>query len=497
MTPAGGRAPEVLIVGGGPVGLALSLALARLGVPSTILEARLDPTPARETRALTWMPRGIEFLEWLGVRRRVDAIATRRTAHEFWSSGRCRLSLDIAGVDSAYPYTLDVSQHDSEVILEQAVRETGMVDVRRGHEVSQVLATAEQVEVEVQAGARVYRLAGSYGIACDGYHSALRQQLGIDEKTFDYGADSAVADVVLRTPYPAGSSRIVLDAARPHGFFPFGERSLRLVYRLNPGESRADMTSEGRVRVLLASLLRGHDVERVLWASAFRLAQKQRTRYRAGRWLLAGDAAHAMGPSAGAGLQVGAMGAFRLAWRLARAINGDARWSQLFDDYDREQHEASRQTQTENALIFRNLAVRNRAVGFVRGGILSILGRFPRITSKMAATSTLVATALPVREASDRPRGRFRFLASVADLEEGHRVPARLLAKLLGSADTKVSDHAIVTLGPASSEQSALVEQMRVATGNRGAIVEGGGSDQPAVAVVRPDQEIVALAVGA
>jgi len=477
------------------VGLALSLALARFGVRSTVLEARREPTPARETRALTWMPRGTELLEWLGVRRRFEAIATRRTSHEFWSSGRCRLSLDIAGVDSAYPYTLDVAQHDSEVILEQAVRETGMVDVRRGHKASQALASAEQVEVEVLADDRVYRLASSFGVACDGYHSPLRQQLQIAEETFDYGTDSAVADVVLRTPYPPGSSRIVLDPARPHGFFPFGERSLRLVYRLNAGEGRVDMTTEGQVRSLLATLLPGHDVERVLWASAFRLAQKQRARYRTGRWLLAGDAAHAMGPSAGAGLQVGALGAWRLAWRLARAVQGDARWSNLLDDYDREQHEASRQTQNENALIFRNLAVRNPAIGLVRAGLLSVLSRLPRIASRMAATSTLVATSLPVREASDRPTGPFRFVAALGDLREGHRVPARMLARLPGQAQARVPDHAIMKLGPDSPEQSALAERMRRAMGNHAAMVEGGGSAGPAIAVVRPDQEIVALAL--
>jgi 2-polyprenyl-6-methoxyphenol hydroxylase-like FAD-dependent oxidoreductase len=483
---------EVLIVGGGPVGLALSLALARCGVRSTVLEARREPTPARETRALTWMPRGAEFLDWLGIRSRFEAIATRRTRHEFWASGRCRLSLDIAGVDSAYPYTLDVSQHDSEVLLEQAVRETGMVDVRRGHKVCGVLGTDGQVEVQGDGG--LYRLAGSFGVACDGYHSALRQMLQIDEKTFDYGTDSAVADLVLRTPYPAGTSRIVLDSARPYGFFPFGERSMRLVYRLNKGESRADMTREDSVRSLVMLLLPNHDVEQILWASAFRLAQKQRIRYRSGRWLLAGDAAHAMGPSAGAGLQVGAMGAFRLAWRLARAVDGDTTWSNLFDDYDREQHEASRQTQTENALIFRNMAVRNGAVGLLRAGFLSAVGSFPKITAKMAAASTLVSTSLPVRQASDRPVGSFRFHPSLGDLHEGQRVPARLLVNLRARSGADLKYHNLVALGPDTSEQRALAERMRSAMQHRATTVVGSGWPRPAIAVVRPDQEIVGLA---
>jgi 2-polyprenyl-6-methoxyphenol hydroxylase-like FAD-dependent oxidoreductase len=439
------------------------------------------------------MPRGAELLESLGIRQRIDAIASRRTAHEFWALGRCRLALDLGGVDSAYPYTLDVSQHDSEVVLEAAVRETGMVDIRRGHKVVQALATNDQVEVEVQEGERPYRLAASFGVACDGYHSPLRKQLNIDERTFDYGADSAVADVVLRTPYPPGVSRIVLDAGRPYGFFPFGERSMRLVYRLNANEDRADMTTESRVRSLLATRLPSHEVERFLWASAFRLAQKQRVRYRSGRWLLAGDAAHAMGPSAGAGLQVGALGAFRLAWRLARAVDGDRRWSELFDDYDREQHEASRQTQSENALIFRNMAVRSEAIGFLRAGLLSVLGRLPKITSKMAASTTLVATSLPVHAASDRPAGAYRFVSSAADFHEGRRVPARMLLALLGLSAEERRRHALVTLGPESPARSALTDRLRSSVGDDAPLINGGASERAAVAVVRPDQEIVAI----
>lgn len=57
---------RIAIVGGGPVGLALSLILARYQVPTIILESRSGPTPRHESRAIVWMPRGLELLEWLG-----------------------------------------------------------------------------------------------------------------------------------------------------------------------------------------------------------------------------------------------------------------------------------------------------------------------------------------------------------------------------------------------------------------------------------------------
>ena len=73
----------VVIVGGGPVGLTLSPVLACHGVPTPILEAREEPTPRDESRATTWMPKGLELLDWLEISEGFDRIGVRRVAHEF------------------------------------------------------------------------------------------------------------------------------------------------------------------------------------------------------------------------------------------------------------------------------------------------------------------------------------------------------------------------------------------------------------------------------
>jgi 2-polyprenyl-6-methoxyphenol hydroxylase-like FAD-dependent oxidoreductase len=73
----------VAIVGGGPVGLTLSLILARYGVPTLVLEAREVPTPRDESRAITWMPKGLELLDWLELGESFDRLGVRRVAHEF------------------------------------------------------------------------------------------------------------------------------------------------------------------------------------------------------------------------------------------------------------------------------------------------------------------------------------------------------------------------------------------------------------------------------
>ena len=155
----------------------------------------------------------------------------------------------------------------------------------------------------------------------------------------------------MQCDLPPDVSRVVLDPIRPYGFFYFAPGRWRLIYRLNKGEDRQIMTTEAMATDLLRAKLPAARVNRFLWASAFRLGSAQSRTYRQGRWLLAGDAAHAMGPSAGAGMMVGVLGAWRLGWRLALAVQGHACGAALLDDYGREQRIAADEVQDANALI--------------------------------------------------------------------------------------------------------------------------------------------------
>ncbi len=135
-------------------------------------------------------------------------------------------------------------------------------------------------------------------------------------------------------------------------------------------------------------------MHRFLWASAFRLGQGQSETYRKGRWLLCGDAAHAMGPSAGAGMMVGVLGTWRLGWRLALAAKGDPRAEELFAGYEREQRAASEEVQNANARIFRNMALRNPAAAAVRSVALRALSHFHPLVRRMTEKEALVTQRL-------------------------------------------------------------------------------------------------------
>ena len=150
------------------------------------------------------------------------------------------------------------------------------------------------------------------------------------------------------------------------------------------------MTTGTAATELLLSRLPDARIHRFLWASAFRLGQGQSVTYGRGRWLLAGDAAHAMGPSAGAGMMVGLLGAWRLGPRLAAAAKGEVSSSELLEGYEREQRAGSEEVQRANALIFRNMAITNPLVAAMRSAALRALSHVRPIVRQMTETEALV-----------------------------------------------------------------------------------------------------------
>lgn len=392
---------NVLIIGGGPVGLALAVALSRYQVSSTIIEKRAAPTPLAESRAIVWAPKGLEFLQWLGVLDQFELHGIKRTHHEFRRHGKCLFSLDYDLVDSPFQYSLHMPQYYTEWLLEQEARRSSRIDIRRAEELVGLQQTPSSVVAQVRSlnTGEMYSVESPLLIGCDGAKSIVRSLMDSQLNWQDYGTYSAVADIEANIPGEQGDvSWIELDPKRPVGLFNFHPDKWRIIYRINVDEDRQAAVEPAYVDHLIKTHFPQITYYHLLWASSFRLGQGQSSHYHAGRVVLAGDAAHPMGPSAGAGMMVGMVGVWRLAGRL-RTIADETdmtRIHQVLAEYESEQRQGSKHIQRANAITFAQISLKNSVLAVIRSAALRFLSLLPFVRRKLINDDSLTNQTIEV-----------------------------------------------------------------------------------------------------
>src|SRR6266508_1379641 len=296
---------DVVIAGGGPAGLMLASEL-RLGGADPVVLERL-PAPTGLSKALGLIGRVVQTLDYRGLLERFDAgfvpvAAYSRFAH---LGG---IPLDVSRlVDAAppghFPALVPARQAQVEQVLEERARDLGS-HIRRGHELVGLSQDEEAVTVAVAGPDGPYQLRARYLVGCDGAHSLVRKQSGIGFPGTPPTQVLRLGDVTLSGPE--------LDRDTP----PTLE------------ELRASVR-----RVLGVDLA----MRQPRWLSRFTDAAHQADRYRAGRVLLAGDAAHIQLPAGGPGMTTALQDVANLGWKLAAQLRG---WAPpgLLDTYHAERH---------------------------------------------------------------------------------------------------------------------------------------------------------------
>jgi 2-polyprenyl-6-methoxyphenol hydroxylase-like FAD-dependent oxidoreductase len=320
----------VLIIGAGPVGLILALALSHHGIGSVIVER--DPDAARESRALNFWPRTLETFRNLGFLHDLMERGTFVTRLEPLDprNGRRLLSLDFTGLDEISPVagTLMCPQNTAEEVLRERVAKDPLIT-----EVTGGCVGLEQDERGVVAdvdsdGGRV-RLAADYLVGTDGARSTVRRcvDVPLEGETSD---DRMLLSDERISPSPDGWLRFALDEPGFLVGIRFGDEDWRIMGSTPAPDADDEAAARHRVRALFG------DVESTTtWTSTFNVHRRVASRYRVGRVLLAGDAAHLISPIGGQGLNSGINEAENLAWKLAESYaGGDA--DLLLDSYEEE-----------------------------------------------------------------------------------------------------------------------------------------------------------------
>ncbi len=330
------RTAEVVVAGAGPAGLMLANELALAGVDVLVLD-RLAARTGR-SKALNLQPRTAELLELRGLLGRAEqrSFATVGDGHF------ATIPVSYAGWDTRYPHQLGIPQAEVEAMLEERLAEQG-VTVLRGCELTGF--TQDACGVTMQTSGEPLR--ASYLVGCDGGRSAVRKALDLTFSWIDGRGFGVVADVLFAKA-PAGAPRAwrsMHDVAQGHGggsfsgLIPLGEPNLfRLVYgdrAHRPENLRAEVDPADIHAMLRAKFGDEVEVAEIRWASRFSDDSRLASRYRVGRVLLAGDAAHIHFPAGGQGLNLGIQDAMNLGWKLAATIQNRAPEA-LLDTYESE-----------------------------------------------------------------------------------------------------------------------------------------------------------------
>ncbi|MEY4175235.1 MAG: hypothetical protein RI900_2400 [Actinomycetota bacterium] len=341
---------DVAVVGFGPVGVALSGLLARRGLRVLAIDRDTDIFPL--PRAAHLDAEVMRILQDLGCADTITPALLTNQGMDFVTADRqVLLSMrSPAQARSGWPPSSFFFQPNVERPMRDAAAAHG-ASLRLGVEVVSVHDDGNLVHLDLADGSSV---SATFVVGCDGARSSVRKHLGVTMHDLQFEEPWLVLDLLLHdgTPLPTEVALQVCDPARPHTLVPMPPPRFRFEFMLLPGDDPVQIASDGAARELLSAWLdpSGVTIER---SAVYTFHGLIAHRWRQGRVLLAGDAAHQMPPFLGQGMCSGIRDAANLAWKLERVVLGGAP-IELLDTYQAEREPHVR-TIVESAVGFGRL----------------------------------------------------------------------------------------------------------------------------------------------
>ena len=363
----------VIIAGGGPIGLATAIDLARHGIQSVVLEKY--NTVSDGSRAICWAKRTLEILDRIGTSDRMMEKGV------VWNQGWVYFGEETEPIykfdllpdkEQKFPAFINLQQFYAEEYLIDLFPEYPETEIRWQSEMVGVTSDADKVTVTINTPAGEYRLSCDYLVAADGHRSRVREVLGLDFLGRVFEDNFLIADVRMKADFPV-IRRFWFDPP-----FNPGQTSLihkqaddvwRIDFQMGWDIDRDEVMKEENIDAKIKAFL-GSDLEfEYEWVSLYTFKCCRMEKFVHGRVIFAGDSAHLVSPFGARGANGGLQDVDNLAWKLHLVLTGAAPPG-LISSYDDERIlgaeenvvNSSRSTdfmtpKSEVSLAFRNAAL--------------------------------------------------------------------------------------------------------------------------------------------
>ncbi|MCZ4608379.1 FAD-dependent monooxygenase [Streptomyces sp. Lzd4kr] len=388
----------VIVVGSGPTGLLLAGDLAAAGVPVTLVERRARKI-SNLSRAFGVHARTLEQLDARDLADELIATGSTITRLRLFR----RLSLDLGTLPSRFPFLLITPQYEVERLLERRARELG-VEFRYESEVVGLRQDADGADLDVRgADGTVVTHRAAYVVGTDGHRSAVREALGLP-----FPGTSVIKSLILADVRLAEKPDSVLTVNGAGNAFAmiasFGDGWYRVMGWNRdhevPDDAPLDLDEVKEIaRRALGTDYGMHDAR---WLSRFHSDERQVPRYRVGRVLLAGDAAHIHSPAGGQGMNTGLQDAANLGWKLAAVVQGRAS-DGLLDTYEAERHPVGKAVLRSSGGLVRLARAQNPALRAARALVSAVANAARPVRTKALAQISGIGYRYPA------PRGAHRL----------------------------------------------------------------------------------------
>ncbi|MBI1396947.1 MAG: FAD-dependent oxidoreductase [Betaproteobacteria bacterium] len=401
----------VIIVGAGPVGLSLAADLALQGVPVLVLDR--DDRPATGSRAICFAKHTLEIFDRLGCGQR---IVDKGVA---WNVGRVFFrDREIYGFDllpdpgHRRPAFVNLQQYHVEDHLLARCCELPGLEIRWQNTVTDVSPAPESVELVVATPDGPYRVAADYLVACDGYHSTIRDRMGLESRGRVFQDRFLIADVKMHATFPT-ERWFWFDPPFNPGRSVLVHRQADDVWRIDfqlgpvadPERERRPENILPRVQALLGPAT-PFELE---WASVYTFSCRRMDAFRHGRVLFAGDAAHGVSPFGARGANSGIQDAANLAWKLAYHLSGRAPHT-LLDTYATEREAAADENILQSTRATDFITPKDDVSRIFRDAVLDLAARYPFARSlvnsgRLSVPAVLAPSPLSSDEAEESFQG--------------------------------------------------------------------------------------------